>query len=206
MGDFIRGRLHRAFNQWLLKATTAVVSVSESSRRDFHRTFKYQNRISSVISIGIVPEEIKNKITEPVRVTSLPENYLIQIGSLVPEKAPLGLLEVFAIIAKEFSDLKLLLLGSGPLEPQLEVAIREKELENQVKLIPNQTNIFPFLIRAKALLMHSKIEGLPGVILEAMYCRVPAVAYDVGGIGEVLTSKQTGWLVPKISSSNLFKQ
>ncbi|MFC4873590.1 glycosyltransferase [Negadavirga shengliensis] len=197
MGDFIRGRLHRALNQWLLNATTAVVSVSESSRRDFHHTFKYQNRISSIISIGIAPGEIKDKIAEPIRITGLPENYLIQIGSLVPEKDPLGLLDLFSKIMKEFSDLNLLFVGSGPLEFQLKVAIRKKGLENQVKLVPNQTNIFPVLARAKGLLVHSRIEGLPGVILEAMYCRVPVVAYDVGGIGEVLIHKQTGWLVPK---------
>ena len=49
---------------------------------------------------------------------------------------------------------------------------------------------------AKALVMPSKIEGLPAVILEAMYCRIPVIAYEVGGIGEVLQRKETGWAVP----------
>jgi L-malate glycosyltransferase len=49
---------------------------------------------------------------------------------------------------------------------------------------------------AKALLLPSIIEGLPGVILEAMYCKTPVVAYNVGGIGEVLQHKVTGWLIP----------
>jgi glycosyltransferase involved in cell wall biosynthesis len=38
---------------------------------------------------------------------------------------------------------------------------------------------------------------LPGVILEAFYCKTPVVAYDVGGIGEVVVNSKTGYLVPK---------
>ena len=66
---------------------------------------------------------------------------------------------------------------------------------NSIKIIPSQKNIFPTLSKAKALVMPSKIEGLPGVILEAMYCKIPAVAYNVGGISEVLINNETGWLV-----------
>jgi glycosyltransferase involved in cell wall biosynthesis len=45
-------------------------------------------------------------------------------------------------------------------------------------------------------MLPSFIEGLPGVILESMSVRLPVVAYDVGGISEVIYS-ETGWLVPK---------
>jgi L-malate glycosyltransferase len=41
-------------------------------------------------------------------------------------------------------------------------------------------------------MLPSLIEGLPGVILEAMYCNTPVVAYDVGGISEVVKNKETG--------------
>jgi glycosyltransferase involved in cell wall biosynthesis len=73
--------------------------------------------------------------------------------------------------------------------------IKLRNLDQLVHLIPNQFNIFPILSRAKALVMPSKIEGLPGVILEAMYCKVPVIAYNVGGISEVL-GNQTGWVIP----------
>ena len=54
-----------------------------------------------------------------------------------------------------------------------------------------------FIKNANVLLLPSIIEGLPGVLLEAFYCKTPTVAYDVGGIGEVVINDKTGYLVPK---------
>jgi glycosyltransferase involved in cell wall biosynthesis len=54
-----------------------------------------------------------------------------------------------------------------------------------------------FMKNADVLLLPSIIEGLPGVILEAFYCKTPVVAYDVGGISEVVINGKTGYLVPK---------
>jgi glycosyltransferase involved in cell wall biosynthesis len=53
-----------------------------------------------------------------------------------------------------------------------------------------------FMKNADVLLLPSIIEGLPGVILEAFYCKTPVVAYDVGGISEVVINGKTGYLVP----------
>jgi glycosyltransferase involved in cell wall biosynthesis len=47
----------------------------------------------------------------------------------------------------------------------------------------------------QVLVLPSLIEGLPGVILEAFLNKLPVVAYNVGGIKEVVIDKKTGWLV-----------
>jgi glycosyltransferase involved in cell wall biosynthesis len=91
------------------------------------------------------------------------------------------------------------------LEASLKEKIKALRMESFVSLIPNQENIFPILSQAKALVMPSKIEGLPGVILEAMYCQVPVVAYGVGGIPEVVINKETGWCVDS-GDSEAFKE
>src|SRR5690606_33877678 len=125
----------------------------------------------------------------------LPADFILQIGGLVEEKNPLGMLQIFKKVLKIKPDIHLVFLGSGSLKHVLEEEIQVQDLKNLVHLIPNQSNIFPVLSRAKALVMPSKIEGLPGVILEAMYCKVPVVAYGVGGIPEVLSSGRTGWCI-----------
>jgi glycosyltransferase involved in cell wall biosynthesis len=68
-------------------------------------------------------------------------------------------------------------------------------LEKNIRFLGYQKDVLSFMTGAQALLLPSIIEGLPGVILEAMYCRTPVVAYDVGGISEVVKNNETGWLV-----------
>lgn len=51
------------------------------------------------------------------------------------------------------------------------------------------------LERSEVLVVPSISEGLPNVVLEAFAHRVPVVAHDVGGIGEVVVTGDTGWLV-----------
>jgi glycosyltransferase involved in cell wall biosynthesis len=52
------------------------------------------------------------------------------------------------------------------------------------------------------LILPSKIEGLPAVILEAMFVKTPVVAYNVGGISEVLQHKITGFLINDFDENN----
>ena len=53
-----------------------------------------------------------------------------------------------------------------------------------------------FIKAADVLVLPSIIEGLPGVLLEGMYCKTPVIAYNVGGVSEIITA-QTGFLIPK---------
>ena len=50
---------------------------------------------------------------------------------------------------------------------------------------------------ADALCLSSVLEGFPNVILEALACRLPVIATDVGGISEKIGPPGTGELVPR---------
>lgn len=191
ISEFINGSIQKKWIQFLLSKVDAVVSVSEASKKDLLQTFLFPKPIE-VIPIGIDQLGINTKLK--TKLTDLPTPYLIQIGGLVDEKDPLGMVDIFHQI--ENSNLNLIFIGSGVLETSLRNHISELGLESKVQILSNQENIFPYLKKAKALVMPSKIEGLPGVILEAMYCQIPVVAYDVGGISEVIQTGKTGWLIP----------
>jgi len=192
MSLFIRGKAALRYNKLLMQQVTGVASVSQASMDDFKRLFSVP--LIERLPIGIDPESIDQKC-EMSRDKQISGDYLLFTGSLVQEKNPVGMLEIFNSVVEKYPSLQLIFLGSGPLEGSLKEKIKALGMESMVRLIPNQENIFPILSQAKALVMPSKIEGLPGVILEAMYCRVPVVAYDIGGISEVLTDR-TGWLIP----------
>jgi glycosyltransferase involved in cell wall biosynthesis len=192
MSLFIRGKAAMLFNKLLMQQVTGVASVSQASMDDFKRLFPVP--LIERLPIGIDPESIAQKC-EMIRDKQIGGEYLLFTGSLVQEKNPMGMLAIFNSVVEKHPSLQLIFLGSGPLAGSLKEKIKALGMESRVRLIPNQENIFPILSQAKAVVMPSKIEGLPAVILEAMYCKVPVIAYDVGGISEVLTD-QTGWLIP----------
>ncbi|MFC5190310.1 glycosyltransferase [Algoriphagus aquatilis] len=198
ISPMLKGRLAKIWNKFLLSQVDGIISVSDASRWDVIQTFSLRKRMVT-IPIGVNSEEINQKLAKADSPISSP--YLIQIGSLVPEKDPLGMLEIFKEL--QIPNLKMVFLGSGPLEDSLTDQIQMLGLSDQVLLIPNQANIFPYLAKASALVMTSKVEGLPGVILEAMYCKVPVIAYGVGGIPEILKNGKTGWCMTP-SDSNAF--
>ena len=52
------------------------------------------------------------------------------------------------------------------------------------------------LKESRVLVIPSRVESLPQVIIEAFYLRVPVVATDVGGVSEIITNGKTGLLIP----------
>src|SRR5690606_34809136 len=92
---------------------------------------------------------------------------------------------------------QLLLLGKGKLEGKIRSKIKELNIEGNVHFLGYRNDVLNILHQSDAFILPSLIEGLPAVILEAMYCETPVVAYNVGGIGEVVIPGETGWLVEK---------
>lgn len=81
--------------------------------------------------------------------------------------------------AKEANkNLKLAILGQGPLEDYLRVLIKDLKLEKDVHLLSWQKNPFKFFVRSKLFVLTSLWEGLSMVVLEAMTCGIPILAAD----------------------------
>jgi glycosyltransferase involved in cell wall biosynthesis len=121
---------------------------------------------------------------------------LVHVGSLTQEKNHFGLLEIFQIILEDCEDAHLHIIGEGPLKSGISKKIGELGLEHNISLHGEMKDPFRYIAQADVLLLPSLIEGLPAVILEAMYCKTPVVAYNVGGVAEIV-NKHTGYLIEK---------
>jgi glycosyltransferase involved in cell wall biosynthesis len=203
MSPFVKSRRTKSFYRFLLNQTNAVISVAEATRLDLMDFYGYSKLIQT-IPIGIDGAAIESLAKEELKI-ALPASFLLFMGGLVKEKDPEFLLDWFIKHHNLFSDLHLVFLGKGILEETLRKKIEAHELKEKVLLISNLANPFPVLNRAKALILPSKIEGLPAVILEAMFCKIPVIAYGVGGIPEVLKNGETGWCIPPTDSQAFFQ-
>ncbi len=187
MSAFIRGSVHKRLNRWLLAQCRYYISVSENCRQDLIGLYAPANNRSETITIGTFRFD---EVT-PVKKTDFP--VLINIGSLVPEKNQVFLLDILQQLRSTYPTARLWIFGEGRERKHLEEKITAKGLGESVTLWGNRPDVISHLKAADVMVMPSFIEGLPGVILEAMSCRVPVIAAPVGGIPEVVRDGETGY-------------
>jgi glycosyltransferase involved in cell wall biosynthesis len=92
--------------------------------------------------------------------------------------------------------LRLLVAGEGPERPRLEAAIARAELQDRVRLLGQVSDIRPVLAAADLLVLSSRTEGLPNIVLEGLDAGLPVLATCVGALPELVHDGSTGWLVP----------
>lgn len=117
---------------------------------------------------------------------------VLWIGSLSGEKDPLAALDVIGKTAASVP-VELTMAGDGPLRDQ--VMRRSDELALKVNLVGVVSDVTPLYTNADVLLLTSKTEGLPGVVLEAAAASLPVVGFDVGGVSEAVVDGATGFLI-----------
>jgi glycosyltransferase involved in cell wall biosynthesis len=106
-----------------------------------------------------------------------------------------GFLRIAAQIYKRMPDVEFLLVGDGPLRPQLENEAASLGLGASAIFLGDRQDMPAVLASLNVAVNTSDSESLSNVILEAMAAGLPAVAYDVGGNPELL-SHQRGALIP----------
>lgn len=113
------------------------------------------------------------------------------LGALRWEKDPLRAFEVAAAVP----DAHLAVAGDGPLRAEVDAAASAAP-PGTATVLGGVSDPQQFLWAIDVLLLTSKTEGLPGVVIEAGLCGIPAVAPDVGGTAD-LVSDRTGCLLAR---------
>ena len=120
---------------------------------------------------------------------------LLFVGRLTEQKSPETLLDAVAMIRQQGLDVRLQVVGTGPLLPNLKRQRRDLGLENVVEFLGHRADVPQLMQKATAFVLPSRWEGMPNVILEAMANGLSVIASDVDGIRDVLVDSETGVLV-----------
>jgi glycosyltransferase involved in cell wall biosynthesis len=109
------------------------------------------------------------------------------VGRLAPAKNHGRLLEIFAAIRNGSPSSWLLVVGEGTDNPEGEVvrAVGRLGIEDRVLFLGFRTDVPRLLKASDALLLPSRWEGLPGVVLEACAAGLPVLATDLPGVREI---------------------
>lgn len=118
------------------------------------------------------------------------------VGTLSPKKGQDILLNAMARVRRQVMDAIALLVGEGPARENLERQAAALGLSDAIRFCGDEDDVWTYLRLASVLVVPSRYESMPNVLLEAMAAGLPVVASETGGIPEAIVQGQTGTLVP----------
>ncbi|MGB6973337.1 MAG: N-acetyl-alpha-D-glucosaminyl L-malate synthase BshA [Terracidiphilus sp.] len=156
--------------------------------------------------IAVIPNFVNCDLYQPLRDKAVRvearrrlarpgEALLIHLSNFRPVKRVLDVIQVFARIAREIPA-RLVLIGDGPDRSGAEWLAHDLKIQDRVQFLGKQDRVHDLLPLADLMLMPSELESFGLAALEAMACKVPALATRVGGVMELIDDDVTGLLYP----------
>jgi glycosyltransferase involved in cell wall biosynthesis len=127
---------------------------------------------------------------------------LLSVGRLSAPKGYPILIEAVALLRGRGRNVRLTLVGEGPLRTTLERQIAVRGLGDLIHLAGacNHDRVVSFYDSSDAFVLSSFLEGIPVVLMEAMAMELPCVATWITGIPEIIETEVEGLLVPPASA------
>lgn len=191
---------HRWLSRWCYARLPRLVFVSRGARETLCRLQPLRDERLSVVYNPIQVERVRALAQEPLPewAAGLAERpTVLGAGRLTAQKGFDLLIRAHALLRGRGVDHELLIVGEGEDRPRLEALARELGVAGSVHLPGHLPHPYALMRQAAAFALSSRWEGLGGVLVEALACGVPVVAFDCpSGPAEVLRGGQDGLLVP----------
>jgi len=190
--DSLRGKIEKA---------RFVVAVCEDGRRRLMVfTPSGQEQKLYVVCCGVDASFLE---AAPTPIPSL--RRLVCVARLSSDKGIAVLLRAARLLVSDGLQFELALLGDGPERGALEALSSKLGLSSHVHFEGwrSGAEVRESLLSSRALVLPSLSEGLPVVIMEALALRRPVICTSVGGIAELVTPGECGWIVAPGSEKEL---
>lgn len=183
--------------EWSIEESDGVTAVSNYLRQETYDHFEVKGDIE-VIPNFIDTDRFRRQDKEHFKQALCPngEKVIVHVSNFRPVKNAPQVVEIFHRVQQDVPSVKLLLVGDGPDRVPAERKARELGVHDDVRFLGKQDPIEEILSIADVFLMPSGSETFGLAALEAMACRVPTVASDVGGLPELVNDGETGFLCP----------
>ncbi len=125
------------------------------------------------------------------------------VARMQPVKGHRFFIDAATIVLREQTNAHFVLVGDGPLRPEIEDQVARLGISDRLHLLGDRTFVSRLVSGFDLLVLASLHEGSPNAVMEAMAAGVPVVATAVGGTKELITDGETGYLAPPADSAAL---
>ena len=185
-----------SITKFSIEKSDGISSISDYLRDETVEVFGVRNEIRVIknfVNCDIYhPDEAK---TGAAAYAPAGEKLLVHLSNFRPVKRVLDCVRILAEVRKSVPA-HLLMAGDGPDRSPAEHLARELKVERHVSFLGKQNHVERLIPLAHVLLMPSELESFGLVALEAMACGVVPVATRVGGVPELITDGEDGYLEP----------
>lgn len=144
--------------------------------------------------IAAIPNAVDTTRFGKIRRAGGVDARFVFIGRLVEEKGIPTLLAAFADIAATYPRAQLLIVGTGPLQAELEALCSALRLDDQVTFAGHRSDVEAIVAQANIGVLPSRFEGLSNALLECMASGLPMVASRISGNEDFVRPGENGWL------------
>ncbi|BBM48718.1 group 1 glycosyl transferase [Leptotrichia wadei] len=157
-----------------------ILSICDTMRDEFVEILGMDKTKVELVYNPINLEIIRKKAEDvnPKYGNYLKEDYFLQVSRLTQQKQPEHLVDIYYKLKQRGIKEKLYFIGNGEKVKLIRQKIKEYNLEDDIILLGQIENPYPFFKNAKLFLHTAKYEGLPTVLLESLAFGTPVVAYD----------------------------
>ena len=192
----------RVGRDWVSKLkyrrASAVIAISDAVA-DALVASGIDSRQIEIIPSGIdLTRCVPRADNRTLRLLGIPENapLVVMVAALVRHKDPLTFVRAMKSVVSAVPNAHALMIGDGPLRPEVERAIAQSGLGENVHLAGYRTDADALLTTADVVALSSREEGLGTVLIDALWMGKPIAATRAGGIPEIVEDGSCGLLSP----------
>ncbi len=181
------------YTRMLLLQIHAVVVVLSSRMKEYVAAHDFL-----LPNTQLIPNGVDTKRFYPASNTSIQEtkaHTVVCVSKLRYEKGVDVLLQAWHLVQQQVPQAQLVLVGSGPIQPQLTQMAEALGIRESVEFAGLQSDVVAQLHKASIAILPSRWEGMPNAVLEAMACGIPCIATRVSGSEDIIQQGVNGLLV-----------
>ncbi len=187
-------RSYLPITRYGLQQSDGVTAVSKFLKKATIETFDFDE--VEVIPNFICGLHYRRTPESPLRSELAPngEKLLVHVSNFRAVKRPLDCVEILAKVRAAGTNARLIMVGDGPERSAAYYRSEQLAIKDSVIFVGKQANIADYLGIADVFLLPSELESFGLAALEAQACEVPVISTRIGGVPEVVTDGETGFL------------